>query len=254
MSEIIDILKRAIEEQDDDGLTRLYNSKEFNQIKLSKEMINFIKTETKKNNSHAENLLGYCYKYGIGVNKDYKLAFHYFKLSADGGNHHGENNLGYYYYQDGTGVNKDYELAFHYFKLSTDGGNHAGENNLGYYYQYGEGVEKDDKLAFHYYKLSADGGNHDGENNLGYCYKYGIGVNKDYELAFHYFKLSTNGGNYKGENNLNDLKKDLEFVNWLIVKNKELEQENLELKLMPPEKGGTEYENANYRFTNNKYE
>lgn len=35
-------------------------------------------------------MLGYCYEYGVGTEIDLKLAFRYYKLSADKGNSEGQ--------------------------------------------------------------------------------------------------------------------------------------------------------------------
>lgn len=47
----------------------------------------------------------------------YKQAFEYFKLAADQGDDISQNNLGYYY-QEGLGIEKDFFKAFHFYQLA----------------------------------------------------------------------------------------------------------------------------------------
>ena len=108
-----------------------------NKYEKNQEIFNLLKLH--ENNSHAQNSLGCFYYYD---KKDYKMAFEYFKLSADQGNSYGQNNLGGLYY-DGNGTEKDFKMAFKYYKLSADQGNSYGQNNLGGMYYNGEGTEED---------------------------------------------------------------------------------------------------------------
>ena len=82
-----------------------------------------------KKNAYAQNNLGYMYYHGQGVEKDYKEAIKWYKLSAEQGFSSAQNNLGQMY-QKGLGVEKDYEEAIILFKLSGEKGNHDAIYNL----------------------------------------------------------------------------------------------------------------------------
>jgi len=118
-----------------------------------------------KNNPKAQNFLGYMYRTGQGVEKDYEKAIHYYTLSANQGNSVAQNNSGNMYHF-GEGVEQNYEKAIHYYTLSANQGNSSAQNNLGYMYYFGEGVEQDYEKAIHYYTLSANQGYSSAQNNL----------------------------------------------------------------------------------------
>ena len=71
-----------------------------NKYEKNQEIFDFLKLH--ENNSHAQNSLGCFYYYD---KKDYKMAFEYYKLSADQGNSYGQNNLGNRYY-NGEGMKR----------------------------------------------------------------------------------------------------------------------------------------------------
>ena len=63
--------------------------------------------------------LGYKYKNGNGVRKDYFVSAEYYKQSCDGGDAFGCNNLGYAY-ENGEGVRQSYGEALRLFGLACD--------------------------------------------------------------------------------------------------------------------------------------
>ena len=146
--------------------------------------------------------LGSCYKNGVGVDKDYNEAFYWFKKSADQGNSRAQFYVGYYY-ANGLGyLEKDYSKAVYWYKKSAEQGYNYAQCNLGICYYNGEGVEKDYKQAIYWYKKSAEQGNSAAQNNLGYCYKKGEGVEKDYKQAIYWYKKSAEQGNSRAQYNL----------------------------------------------------
>ena len=52
------------------------------------------------------------------------------------------NNIGYLY-KNGLGVRKDFEEAYFWFKKAADKNNPIAQYNIGNMYCYGEGMEKD---------------------------------------------------------------------------------------------------------------
>jgi hypothetical protein len=67
------------------------------EIIIDESLIDWLKKESDKGNTMAQNNLGVMYNNGKGVKKDYKEAFRLYKLSADQGNEYAQVNLGYMY-------------------------------------------------------------------------------------------------------------------------------------------------------------
>jgi hypothetical protein len=126
---------------------------------------------------------------GAGVQINESLAAHYFKLSADQGNPHGQLNYGSCLMR-GHGIQMNKSLAAHYFKLSADQGNPLGQLNYGVCLMRGYGVQMNKSLAVRYFKLSADQGEPEGQVRYGFCLQHGCGIRMNKSLAAHYFKLS----------------------------------------------------------------
>lgn len=61
-------------------------------------------------------------------------------------------------YRDGYGVKKDYNIALHLIKLSAQNGYNRAQDLLGDIYSIGEMVEKDNSLALYWYKEAAHNG------------------------------------------------------------------------------------------------
>ena len=107
-----------------------------NGYKKNRKIYGLLKLHEK--NSYAQNNLGCLYHYG---KKDYKMAFKYYKLSADQGNSYGQKNLGDMYYT-GEGTERDLKMAFKYYKLSADQGISCSQFAVGNMYYNGEGTKQ----------------------------------------------------------------------------------------------------------------
>lgn len=113
-----------------------------------------LKSCAERGDKRCQNLLGLWYVKGVGTEKNYRLAFEWFKKA----------------------VEQDYASAFY---------------NIGDLYLIGLGVEVDNQRAFHYYKEGAERKHAGCQRRLGTCYLKGIGVDVDKELAFSLFKESS---------------------------------------------------------------
>ena len=87
-------------------------------------------------------VLGKCYLYGRGTNKNYEEAVKWLEKSASQKNPGALNSLGICYY-NGFGVRQDFEKAVEYFKSSSDYGDSWAFLNLAVCYEKGKGVKKD---------------------------------------------------------------------------------------------------------------
>ena len=72
-----------------------------------------LKDAAEQGNSAAQYLLGFMYKYGEGVARDYKQAAYWFEKAAKQGNDEAQRGLGIMYYNgDSIAKNKVYAYVF----------------------------------------------------------------------------------------------------------------------------------------------
>ncbi len=105
----------------------------------------------------AQNMLGFMYRWGQGVEQDFAKAREWYQRSANQGNARAQNNLGLVY-RYGLGISKDYEKAFYWFLRAAEQGNAAGQNHLGLMYFRGEGVARDYVQSYKWAWLAANQG------------------------------------------------------------------------------------------------
>ena len=186
--------------------------------------------KARKGDAAAQNNLGYMYKNGTGVEKDYSEAVKWFRKAAEQGNEVGQYNLGDMHlfgygvekddykglkwhrkageqgwapsqyrlgliYQNGKGVEKDDYEAVRWYRKAAEKGYAPSQNQLGVEYQKGNGVKKDYEEAIKWYRKAAEQGNADGQFHLGYNYKKGIGVRKNYKEALKWLLKAAESGN-----------------------------------------------------------
>mmetsp|Transcript_27364 Transcript_27364/g.38179 ORF Transcript_27364/g.38179 Transcript_27364/m.38179 type:complete len:292 (-) Transcript_27364:149-1024(-) len=110
-------------------------------------------------------------------------------------------------YAKGVGVDKNQKKAFEYFKKAAEIGNPTDICNLGVCYKKGMGCEKDFKKAVELYKKAAKMGDAAALTNLGVCYFNGTGTPKDSAKAISYWKEAAELGNPTAKRNLDRSKK-----------------------------------------------
>lgn len=140
-------------------------------------------------------LLGLCYYWGNGVERNYEAAFGYLNKSAEQGNCSAKELIAESYFY-GTHVNKDYLRAITIFKsllnCSDDIVKGHSLSMLGWCYYFGCGISKDYKTAYQYLikaeSTLCDQLDSNGAFVLGLCYYHGHGTEQDYKRAFHYFR------------------------------------------------------------------
>lgn len=141
----------------------------------------------------AQNSLGWCYQYGIGVTKNYNEAVKWYRKSAEQGYANGQTNLGYCY-QHGYSVTQDYSKAVQWFRKAAEQGEAFGQNQLGACYYYGYGVTKDYNEAVKWFRKAAEQGNFYGQYDLGLFYENGYGVTKDINKAVEWYRKAARQG------------------------------------------------------------
>lgn len=138
-------------------------------------------------------ILGSLYDNGKAVPKDTALALKWYKAGADAGDANAQNSLGIKY-RKGRWVARDYKKAMKLFKQSADGGNAYGMLNVGLMYQYAKAVKRDNKLALEWYLKAAEkSAIKVGCYNLGYFYEYGKGgLTADIGTAISFYNKALN--------------------------------------------------------------
>lgn len=141
----------------------------------------------------AQALIGELYRQGLGVKKDQKIAFSWFKLGADNKNREAAFQLGFMHL-DGIGTEKNKTEAAKYFSIAAEQNHVLGLYNIGLMRLTGEVLEKDFKIAAEHLLKAAKLGNHDAQFAIGELYREGHGVKKDEILATIYFGQAARGG------------------------------------------------------------
>lgn len=59
-------------------------------------------------------------------------------------------------HEEGKEAQEDFREAFKYFKLAADGGHAEAQNKVGHFYELGIGVHEDSEESIRYYKLAAE--------------------------------------------------------------------------------------------------
>jgi len=115
----------------------------------------FVKIEKETNGYHwAQYILGKCYEYGHGVDKDEKKGFESYSLSAEQGNNLAMISLGYCYSKaEGTDENKT--KGFEWYEKGANLGYCVAMYNVGVCYSDGEGVTEDTNKAREWYTKAA---------------------------------------------------------------------------------------------------
>ena len=147
-------------------------------------------TKAKSGDTDAQADVANCYFEGLKdenekiiVRQNYKLAFEWFKKSADKGNINGILGLADYFDTEIDGY-KDTKKSIKLYKKAIDLGSSISAFNLATVYR----DKGNYKKAFDYYSLSMKLENSDYHYKVGLCLYYGIGVAADKTLAIRHFK------------------------------------------------------------------
>lgn len=146
-----------------------------------------------QDDSYAQEMVGFCYKNGLGTSQDNSEAIKWYTKAANKGNRDAQYELGIYY-SEGEFVKQDYVLALKYYNTSASQEHEGACYELANMYLFGHGVQRNLDKAFELYSKSANMGYSLAIFMLGSCYKNGFGVSKDKNKALQYFKESSEKG------------------------------------------------------------
>ena len=156
-------------------------------------------------------------------NRDYEKSFKCFKRIAKCDTY-AQYNLGFFY-GTGLGVKKNDKKAYFYFKQAAEKGHNLAQYSLATLYAKGKGTLKNNELAYKWYKAAAEQGVADACYELAECYLYGKGTNVDLEKAIEWYTVALKKENEnvmrKFNLNFNSDQKDLEYIigNYLVKQN-----------------------------------
>ncbi len=129
------------------------------------------------------------YYRGLGVTKDLKKAFEYYREAAGHENGYALEKQGWFYYK-GEYVKKDFAKALYYFDYAYMRGNKSVAYTLGEMYYKGIGTKIDKNKGLEYYKISSKNGNIDGIKKLLELTKLGVIKTETLEEEFNFIKES----------------------------------------------------------------
>jgi TPR repeat protein len=155
--------------------------------------LKWLRAATAQNNADAEFVLGYMYEHGVGVARDYTVAFQNYQAAAVQHHAGAENNLASLY-QNGLGVKKNAAKAFGWYLVSAQQGDPVAQCNLAALYYAGSGTRRDQSEAFRWLRASAESDLPDAQLHLSYFYFYGIVVPQDYNEAARLVRLAARSG------------------------------------------------------------
>lgn len=168
--------------------------------RMSAEELADYTASAEKGDADAQNKLGNLYRYGLGVPRDFELAFKWFGRAAAQSNAPAELNLGNLFLS-GNGAKQSSSEAAKWFRRAAEHGLALAQTFLGQLYDEGKHVPQDYREAAIWYRRAAEQGEGNGQLNLAGLYYKGRGVPEDYVEAYKWVILSAAQGTPKAEKN-----------------------------------------------------
>ena len=142
----------------------------------------------------AQYLLATQYDAGLGIAKNEKSSFYWYKKAAKAGIDIAQHNLAVAYAQ-GNGVPADLTKAITWWKRAAKAGNTDSQYNLGIIYAAGRDTIKPNlKKALKWWRMAAINGDAAAQFNLGALYANGIGMSSRTCEASRWWKKSAANG------------------------------------------------------------
>ena len=159
------------------------------------EAADYFLSGTQKGSRSCMYHLGKLYRYGNGVEKDFKLAIKYFTQAADLGEVQAAADLGWIYLFALSDDEEAPVLCQKYLRQAAAGGSADSMYCLGYCYNFGNGgVEEDRKEAFQWHLKAAKAGQLFSMRSVGECYLKGDGTPRDLKQAAYWLEKAVDMG------------------------------------------------------------
>lgn len=141
--------------------------------------------------------LGRCYCEGMGVEKDYTIAYKYFIEAAHKGVASAYHCLGCMYRTGDKGIDKDEKEAFKLYLKAAEKGYVSSQVMVARMLEKGIGVEKNDEERVKWLEQAGLQGNSESQYILGDMYYRGGTVQQDYKKARYWIEKAVLNGNSK---------------------------------------------------------
>jgi TPR repeat protein len=150
-------------------------------------------------NAEAENIFGYAYEKGFGVNKDDAESAGWYQHSAERGNAAAQCEIALMY-DSGFGMPKDHVEAVKLFQTAAEQGNVAAQFYLGGMYEENRGgVPQNEAEAFKWYLAAAKQGDNSAQKATALMYEFGKGTPQDYIEAAKWYRKAAEQGDGSGQ-------------------------------------------------------
>ncbi len=151
--------------------------------------------------AEAQYISGGMYLKGLGVNKDFKMAFKFLHEAAKNGKSSAESEqVLAQAFLLGSVVPKNYEKAIQWYNLAAANGNKEAQNELGFMYFVGNGVEQDAEKGGAFFLEAAYNGLPVAQYNVGIMYSTGRGLKvTDVEKSYAWFNLAAANGHQQAK-------------------------------------------------------
>lgn len=112
----------------------------------------------------ALNMVGRCFQFGWGCDKDLQEAARYYEAAGQAGDMWGVYNLGILTMR-GIGMQADLKAALSLFRRAADNGHAKSMNLVGRFTEEGWHTQRNREMAIEWYRRSAEGGDYRGQHN-----------------------------------------------------------------------------------------
>lgn len=166
-------------------------------------VINLYKESIKNGNEVSMYSLGKIFDDGNKVDRDYLVAYDYYRMAAEHNHPDAQAELGWMY-DKGHGVSRDYYKSAYWYKLAAENNHVIAIVNLGTHYMNGNGVECNKEKGFSLYMKAYSLRESDESVSallwlIGNSYEFGNGVNKDFQQAIMWYKKARDAGDKQAQ-------------------------------------------------------
>ena len=173
----------------------------------AQDALNELKIRADAGDRTATRQLAETYYLGRGVEQDNKQAAFWYEKLAKQGDVRAQTTLGLLYFR-GVGLERNYELAYKWWSLAA-ARDPAAQFNLGNLFFEGKGVPVDPAKAAEWYASAARRGHVQAQHDLGMLYFQGAGIAKDLPRAYMWVQVAALQGDARAEQSLKRIAADM---------------------------------------------
>lgn len=176
---------------------------EINSDESKSDVIALYKEAIKNGSTISMYNLGHNFYIGYKVNRDYMVAYDYYRMAAEQNHTDAQAELGWMY-EKGNGVSQDYYKSAYWYDLAAKNNHLVAMVNLGNHYMNGNGVECNKEKGFSLYMKAYSLRESDESVSallwlIGNSYEFGNGVNKDFQQAIMWYKKARDAGDKQAQ-------------------------------------------------------